>query len=144
MPISEDYQTVICHTSTIGKQITQVRILMTWINDKEEALLEKGKAISISRGGITFDLDNDNVFAFGEVDLHTDSDDYNALNDEIPFTDIVHLPVNYDYDTHTCKTTTKRYQTCESRDIGAMAQYAHGKLGKPKKIVIFRLIAKRW
>ena len=58
--------------------------------------------------------------------------------------DVVHIPLNYDYDTHTCKTPTKMYQTRETDDIGAMAQYAHGRLGKPDKVVIFRLIAKRW
>ena len=58
MPISKDYQTVICHTEKVGGKVkSQTRILMTWINDKEEALLDKGRAISITRGGITFDLD---------------------------------------------------------------------------------------
>ena len=117
---------------------------MTWITDKEEALLDKGRAISISRGGIDFDLDSSNVFAYGQVDLHTGTDDYNAINERIPFKDIVHLPAHYDYDNHTCKTTVKGYQTYETDDIGAMAQYAHGKLGKPERIVIFKLIAKRW
>lgn len=145
MPISKDYQTVICHTDKVGNKIkSQTRILMTWIDDKEEALLDKGKAISISRGGITFDLDRDNIFSYGEVDFHDGTEDYDALNELIPFEDVVHIPLNYDYDTHTCKTTTKMYQTRETNDIGAMAQYAHGRLGKPDKVVIFRLIAKRW
>ena len=144
MPISKDYQTVICHTEKVGDKIkSQTRILMTWINDKEEALLDKGKAISISRGGITFDLDRDNIFSYGEVDFHDDSEDYEALNELIPFKDVVHIPLNYDYDTHTCKTKTKSYQTYETDNIGAMAQYAHGRLGKPKRVVIFKLIAKR-
>ena len=39
MPISKDYQTVICHTEKVGGKVkSQTRILMTWINDKEEAL----------------------------------------------------------------------------------------------------------
>lgn len=145
MPISKDYQTVICHTEKAGNKIkSQTRILMTWISDKEEALLDKGRAISITRGGITFDLDKDNIFSYGEVDFHDGTEDYDALNELIPFKDVVHIPLNYDYDTHTCKTSTKMYQTRETDDIGAMAQYAHGRLGKPDKVVIFRLIAKRW
>mgnify|MGYP007002252360 CR=1 FL=1 len=144
MPISKDYQTVICHTEKIGNKIkSQTRILMTWINDKEEALLDKGRAISITRGGITFDLDKDNIFSYGEVDFHNGTEDYDALNELIPFKDIVHIPLNYDYDTHTCKTKLKRYQTYETDNIGAMAQYAHGRLGKPKRVVIFKLITKR-
>ncbi|MGZ7848034.1 hypothetical protein ACXVWQ_10745, partial [Haemophilus sp. SZY H57] len=64
MPISKDYQTVICHTEKVGNNIkSQTRILMTWISDKEEALLDKGRAITITRGGITFDLDSDNIFS---------------------------------------------------------------------------------
>lgn len=145
MPISKDYQTVICHTEKVGNNIkSQTRILMTWISDKEEALLDKGRAITITRGGITFDLDSDNIFSYGEVDFHDGTEDYDALNELIPFRDVVHIPLNYDYDTHTCKTLTKMYQTRETDDIGAMAQYAHGRLGKPDKVVIFRLIAKRW
>jgi|GEM_PF-7042039 len=148
MPISKDYQTVICHTDSIRSNNknarSQVRILMTWITDKEEALLDKGRAISIERGGIKFDLDESNVFAYGQVDLHDGTDDYNAMNELIPFKDIVHLPAHYNYDKHTCKTPTRSYQTYETDNIGAMAQYAHGKLGKPEKVVIFKLIAKRW
>ena len=144
MPISKDYQTVICHTEKVGNKIkSQTRILMTWISDKEEALLDKGRAISITRGGITFDLDKDNIFSYGEVDFHDGTEDYDALNELIPFKDIVHIPLNYDYDTHTCKTKIKRYQTYETDNIGAMAQYAHGRLGKPKRVVIFKLITKR-
>ena len=144
MPISKDYQTVICHTEKAGNKIkSQTRILMTWISDKEEALLDKGRAISITRGGITFDLDKDNIFSYGEVDFHDGTEDYDALNELIPFKDIVHIPLNYDYDTHTCKTKTKCYQTYETDNIGAMAQYAHGRLGKPKRVVIFKLIARR-
>ena len=37
----------------------------------------------------------------------------------------------------------KDISTCGADDIGAMAQYAHGRLGKPKRVVIFKLIAKR-
>ena len=144
MPISKDYQTVICHTEKVGNKIkSQTRILMTWISDKEEALLDKGRAISITRGGITFDLDKDNIFSYGEVDFHDGTEDYDALNELIPFKDIVHIPLNYDYDTHTCKTKTKCYQTYETDNIGAMAQYAHGRLGKPERVVIFKLIARR-
>ncbi|MEJ4840161.1 hypothetical protein SKA60_15050, partial [Enterococcus faecium] len=105
MPISKDYQTVICHTEKVGNNIkSQTRILMTWISDKEEALLDKGRAITITRGGITFDLDSDNIFSYGEVDFHDGTEDYDALNELIPFRDVVHIPLNYDYDTHTCKT----------------------------------------
>ena len=146
MPISKDYQTVIYHTNMTNKEgrpTEQVRILMAPITEKEEALLDKGKAISITRGGITFDLDKDNIFSYGEVDFHDGTEDYDALNELIPFKDIVHIPLNYDYDTHTCKTKTKCYQTYETDNIGAMAQYAHGRLGKPKRVVIFKLIAKR-
>ena len=39
MPISKDYQTVICHTEKVGNKIkSQTRILMTWISDKPERI----------------------------------------------------------------------------------------------------------
>lgn len=146
MPISKDYQTVIYHTNMTnkaGRPIKQVRILMAPITEKEEALLDKGKAFTIHRGDLSFSLNSDNVLAYGEVDFHTGSEDYENIASLIPYRDMVHLPLHYDYDTHTCKTKVKRYQTYETDNIGAMAQYAHGRLGKPKRVVIFKLITKR-
>lgn len=146
MPISKDYQTVIYHTNMTnkkGRPTEQVRIVMAPITEKEEALLDKGKAFTIHRGGLSFNLSFDNVLAYGEVDFHNGSEDYENIDELISYRDIIHLPFNYDYDTHTCKTKTKYYQTYETDNIGAMAQYAHGKLGKPKRVVIFKLIAKR-
>ena len=146
MPISKDYQTVIYHTNMTNKEgrpTEQVRILMAPITEKEEALLDKGKAFTIHRGDLSFNLTSDNVFAYGEVDFHKDTEDYENIGSLIPYRDMVHLPLYYDYDTHTCKTKIKRYQTYETDNIGAMAQYAHGRLGKPKRVVIFKLITKR-
>lgn len=146
MPISKDYQTVIYHTNMTNKEgrpIEQIRILMAPITEKEEALLDKGKAFTIHRGDLSFNLTSDNVFAYGEVDFHKGTEDYENISSLIPYRDMVHLPSYYDYDTHTCKTKIKRYQTYETDNIGAMAQYAHGRLGKPKRVVIFKLITKR-
>ena len=146
MPISKDYQTVIYHTNMTnkeGKPTEQVRILMAPITEQEEALLDDGKAFAIHRGDLSFNLSSDNVFAYGEVDFHKGTEDYENIDALIPYRDMVHLPLHYDYDTHTCKTKTKCYQTYETDNIGAMAQYAHGRLGKPKRVVIFKLIAKR-
>ena len=146
MPISKDYQTVIYHTNMTNKEgrpIEQIRILMAPIREKEEALLDKGKAFTIHRGDLSFSLNSDNVFAYGEVDFHKGTEDYENIGSLIPYRDRVHLPLHYDYDTHTCKTKIKRYQTYETDNIGAMAQYAHGRLGKPKRVVIFKLITKR-
>lgn len=139
MPISEDYQTVICHTDGKGATRKQTRILMTPISYKEESQLDRGHNIDVTRGGITFHLGKDNVLAYGEVDFHTGSEDYEHFEDLIDYKDIVHIPVNYDYDTHTCKTDTKMYKTCESTNIADMCQYAHGRLGKPQRVAIFRL-----
>ena len=146
MPISKDYQTVIYHTNTTNKEgrpTEQVRILMAPITEKEEALLDKGRAFTIHRGDLSFSLNSDNVFAYGKVDFHKGTEDYENIDELIPYRDVVHLPFNYDYDTHTCKTKTKYYQTYETDDISAMAQYAHGRLGKPERVVIFKLIARR-
>ena len=144
MPISKDYQTVIYHTNMTNKEgrpTEQVRILMAPITEKEEALLDKGKAFTIHRGDLSFSLNSDNVFAYGEVDFHKGTEDYENIGSLIPYRDRIHLPLHYDYDTH--KTKIKRYQTYETDNIGAMAQYAHGRLGKPKRVVIFKLITKR-
>ena len=64
MPISKDYQTVIYHTNMTNKEgrpTEQVRILMAPITEKEEALLDKGRAFTIHRGDLSFSLNSDNV-----------------------------------------------------------------------------------
>lgn len=112
MPISKDYQTVIYHTNMTNKEgrpTEQVRILMAPITEKEEALLDDDKAFAIHRGDLSFNLSSDNVLAYGEVDFHKDTEDYENIDALIPYRDMVHLPLHYDYDTHTCKTKTKCY-----------------------------------
>jgi len=146
MPISKDYQTVICHTKKEGKAITQTRVMMTYITNNEEKTLDKSHKIKLVRNDSTFEINSDNILAFGNVDLHTGTDDYEGINEIIDFNDIVHVPANYNYDNHTCTVPydVKGYRTYETNNIAAMAQYAHGKLGKPKKVVIFEITTKKW
>ena len=66
MPISKDYQTVIYHTNMTNKEgrpTEQVRILMAPITEKEEALLDKGKAFTIHRGDLSFSLNHFEFFS---------------------------------------------------------------------------------
>lgn len=70
MPISKDYQTVIYHTNTANKEgrpTEQVRILMAPITEKEEALLDKGRAFTIHRGDLSFNLTPDNVLLMAKL-----------------------------------------------------------------------------
>lgn len=145
MPISKDYQTVICHTKREGKAITQTRILMTYLTPAEYARFERYKKITLKRE-VDFEIEESDVIAYGEVDLHTGTDDYYGLQEVIGFDNVVHLPANYDYNTHTCKVPIdcKGYKTYETSNVGAMAQYAHGKLGKPSAIIIFKIVTKKW
>lgn len=66
-------------------------------------MLDDGKAFTIHRGDLSFNLSSDNVFAYGEVDFHKGTEDYENIDSLIPYRDMVHLPLHYDYDTHTCK-----------------------------------------
>ena len=139
MPISKDYQTVICHIENSGKLTKGVRVLMVPITYFQESQLDRGFTIKYKSKDFTFEIGKHNLVCYGEVDFHTNSEDYENIRELINFNDIVHLPANYDYDTHTCKTDVNMYKTYESTDVAAMTQYAHGRLGKPERVAIFKI-----
>lgn len=136
MPTIKGYQSLTCHID--GRK--QTSIIMTYISEKEERQLDKGNTIQIHRDNLTFILGNSNVFYYGNIDFNTGSDDYEKLYDAFYDYDYYTIPLDYDYIEHVCRSPTKMYRTIESNDFAKLAQYRHGVLGKPEKVVIFRYI----
>lgn len=135
MPIMKDYQTLICRTERDG-----IDIVMTYITEKEEIKLDKGEAIKITRNDKTFNIPNgrDNVICYGHIDFNINSDDYYQLQELIHFNKVVHIPIDYDLKTHTCRSPIKRYRSCECSNIAEVCRYAYGVLGKPDRVLIFK------
>lgn len=114
-------------------------IVMTNITDEEEDNLDRGKRITIKRGNKKFRLKLiDNVICYGKIDFNKYSDDMKQLEYIIPFTNIVHIPIDYNLETHSCVSPVKMIRTCECSNISDICRYNYGVLGKPDKVVIFK------
>lgn len=139
MPIIKDYQTLICRTESTSK----ISVMMTYITEDEEHELDNNRPIIIKRGNITFMVNPQTVYCYGEIDFNTNSEDYKTL---ATFNWLDHLtdrgigiPANYNYKTHTCVTPLRQYQYYDTVKPEVVAQYLHGVLGKPERTLIFKL-----
>lgn len=139
MPIIEGYQTLICRIE--GNIRTSV--IMTHITEEEEQNLDNNIPIKIKRGNLTFFIQPQTVYCYGEINFNTGSDDYKTIG---TFNWLDHLvtrgigvPANYDYKTHTCVSKINQYQFYDTVKPEIIAQYLHGVLGKPQRTVIFKL-----
>ena len=128
MPIMKGYQTLICRTERDG-----IDIVMTYITEKEEIKLDKGEAIKITRNDKTFNIPNGrgNVICYGHIDFNISSENVGDMA-------TVHIPIDYDLKTHTCRSPIKRYRSCECSNIAEVCRYAYGVLGKPDRVLIFK------
>ena len=138
LPTRDDYFTMIRHI----RDVNSYTVNMTGISEKEEEAIDDNKVLFLDRGGCTFEVSVKNIICYGEIDFNKNSDDFYELadlewcgNDSMRGVDI---PARYDYPTHTCKTPVKCIQTFDTMRFELVAQYAHGFLGKPKRVAIFK------
>ena len=139
MPIWKDYH-ILNRRKDNNKNL--IIVCMTYLTDEEERVLDKNKVLEIIRGNDKFTINPNNVYCYGSVDLHTNSNDYEIIED-FDFLDYlvdVGLKIysDYDYETHTCKSPINRLRWTETWNPAEIVQYAHGVLGKPEKIVLFK------
>ena len=138
MPIVQDYY--ILTSRTDAKRIEQV--IMTYITEEEEQKLDSNEELILERGEVSFNIQCNNVYCYGEVDFNKGSDDckkiatFNFLN-YLGWKGIV-IPSDYHYDTHECHSPLKSYRWTETWKPDVLARYAHGCLNKPERIVLFR------
>ena len=121
-----------------------INYIITGITKEEEEKIDKEKPIIIERGEFKFLIGPEDIVVYGEVDLNTNSDDYKQLDNSKLLDNKVSLgvciPASYNYEKHTgCKLIGHKYlQWVDTTSPAKVAQYAHGFLGKPDRIVIFR------
>lgn len=141
LPVRKDYY------SLIAKKLLNKRtesVVITYITEKEEKLIDEGKTIEIKRGNCKFVIQPSNIYCYGIIDFHSGSEDSDVIS---TFTWLDHLitrgvciPANYNYDKHECISKNKSpmwYDTIKCEDY---VRYAHGYLGKPERTLIFRQI----
>lgn len=101
-------------------------------NKKSELIkfLIKDKVVNILKTQICF---------YGEMDFTTGSEDYETIKD---YDDLFSgnpsiIPANYNYNTHSCGVEDI-FKTWETFRPERIVQYFHGRLGKPKRCMIFK------
>ena len=138
MPITKTYRILSCDKEIRNKKMT----VMTYISEEEEELLDKGKSLTLIRGDRTFKIEYNTIYCYGKVDFTTGSDDMETIED---IQSLNHLskykpmPIyaDYNYENHECRSPLKRCRWTETFHPSIVAQYAHGCLGKPERIIIF-------
>lgn len=101
-------------------------------NKKSELIkfLIKDKVVNISKTQICF---------YGEMDFTTGGEDYETIKeyDDLFSGNPSIIPANYNYNTHSCKVEDI-LKTWETFRPELIVQYFHGRLGKPKRCMIFK------
>lgn len=138
LPIYPDYHILCKNISTVGNKIT----VMIPISEEEEAEIDniEDTTLTFTRGNRTFSVNKRNIYCYGEVDFKDDDtldqiEEFNFLN--FLKDSGIRIRSRYDYDSHTCTSTTKKCLWAETWSPSEIAIIAHGFLGKPKRILLF-------
>lgn len=139
MPTKSGFITIACHS--INK--TQIEsVIMIPITEKEEQELDNG-VLHYVRENIDIVIDSKSKPIYGEIDFHTNSDDYKVLEtmDWLDYITLcgIHVPANYNYEEHCCYSPIRRYKTYDTVNPAVVAQYKHAFIGKPQRVCIFKL-----
>ena len=138
MPIIGECAVII---SRFLNKIERETVYITGITEEEEKKLDKG-FLKIVRDNITFTINRENIIAYGDIDFHEGSDDFNQLEQMKWFDHLVlrgiDIPSNYDYDEHCCYTVNNRVLHYDSTNPADVTQYKHGCIGKPERTLIFK------
>lgn len=114
---------------------------MISITEKEEDKLDSG-FLSCTKGNNEFIIDSNNVICYGEIDFTTGSEDYIQI-EEMNWLNYleakgISIPADYNYEEHSCTSTDKFIKYTETFNPAVISQYIHGRLGKPKRVCIFK------
>lgn len=118
-----------------------IRIVITYLNDYEEQLLDKRQNIIIRRDKLKFDIHPQYVIAYGDLDLSPNSDDIKQIESTGAFdrhTIRIFMPSEYQYETHTVISDRPAGRWYETNYAITFLPYLHGCLNKPDKVVIFK------
>lgn len=142
MPITQDY--LILNTNSNDKY-KKINTIMIPISEEEELKLDKGKSFKVERGNQIFNIEQRNIYCYGEVDFSTGSSDLEQIStfnflDYLDNSEGLRIYSDYNYEDHTCVSPINRCRVTETWNPARIAQFAHGSLGKPKRILLFRRI----
>ena len=115
-------------------------ICMLEISKADEEKLDKRESFTIDKGDRVFAVGPSNVKYYGEIDFNSGTEDYAVLEESKLFFPMgfqgASVPANYDYEKHCCYSDIDRAKWFDTVNAAYICQYAHGILGKPKRVAI--------
>ena len=118
-----------------------IRVVLMPLTDEQEQLLNENKGFIVKALNTTFNVDPNNCYLYGEIDLSPNSKYLKALVESNPFVNLEtlhYLFSEYDYETHTVTSDVKRGRWYESDRLQDYLPYLYACINKPRKIVIFK------
>jgi len=143
MPLTTaGYQVICCHS--INKYENEL-VVMIPISEEEEKKLDSGFLMT-NKGNASFKIHSTDIICYGNIDFHTNSDDFYAI-ENMKWLDFliglgICVPSDYNYDEHCCYSPIKRARYYDTTNPAVISQYKHAVLGKPERCCIFREIVK--
>lgn len=139
MPITTTGYHLICYHS-INKH-EQELIFMIPITENEENKLDSGH-LSVFLEGKLYTITSSEIICYGKIDLNTNSDDYHTIENMkwLDYLQALGIPVpsDYNYKEHACYPPTRKLRYYDTTNPAVVAQYVHGRLGKPERCCIFK------
>lgn len=129
---------VMCHFSD-GKATKVFYIAEINESIEEEIENKKSEFIKFPINGNIVNILKTQICFYGEMDFTTGSEDYETIKDydDLFSGNSSFIPANYNYDTHSCNVENI-LKTWETFRPELIVQYFHGRLGKPKRCIIFK------
>lgn len=141
LPTRDDYY---CMVSKKRLDKRTESVVMTYITEQEENLIDEGNNIIIHRGNQNFKVKASDIYCYGIIDFNNNSEDMDIIStfswlDHFTIKGVC-LPANYNYNKHQCVSINKKPMWYDTTKCEELARYAHGYLGKPERTLIFRQV----
>lgn len=129
---------VMCHFND-GKTTKVFYIAEIDKSIEDEIENKKSEFIKFPIKGNVINIPKTQICFYGEMDFITGSEDYETIKD---YDDLFSgnpsfIPANYNYNEHSC-TIEDNFKIWETFRPERIVQYFHGRLGKPKRCMIFK------
>lgn len=116
-------------------------IVIIPITEQEEHRLDNG-FLKVKKGNVEFNIYANQIICYGEIDLSTNSDDFNVI-ENMNFLDHltgigICVPSRYNYEEHCAYSPNRKPLYYDTVNPAIVTQYKHGILGKPKRCCIFK------
>ena len=136
--VNKPFQVISSHTEG-GKT---KEIIITYLTESEEKLIDSGKVVKLKRGSLTFEVSEKNILVKGAIDFTNGSVDYEMLKEMMWFNHLAQSGVNiladYNYKENTAVSDIPGGRWYDTVRTEVVTQFKHGQLGKPKRCVIFK------